>query len=207
MTGPAIQTSARRYFDYTAPGLHPYSIREIAHSLSRICRYTGHVGDCDDPQDDDLIYTVAQHSVLVSDLLRRAGMPGAVQMQGLMHDASEAYTNDINSPLKSLLPDYRAIERRVEVSLRASFGLPWELDPTVKIADRLAMDCERMTFMGNAKEHHPRGWWAVSPAAQPLDVVWGIAESKRQFLARYQALRACPGADSACETTEVATLC
>lgn len=185
MSGPCISTSRGLYFDYTEPEKHPHDIVEIAHALSRLCRYTGHVGDCYDPEDDDLIYTVAQHSVLVSELLEGTGQ----ELAGLLHDADEAFMNDMNSPLKSMLPEYKAIEHAVERPLLNHFGVPWPLDPRVKAADNFAMDCERLTFMRAAIRPHVRGWWPIDPAAKPLERVWGIGEAKRRFITRFYELR------------------
>jgi hypothetical protein len=63
-------------------------IQDIAHSLSHLCRWTGHT---------NMFYSVAQHSLLVSER-----MPGkaAEKLVGLLHDGAEAYTNDLASPLK-----------------------------------------------------------------------------------------------------------
>jgi hypothetical protein len=46
---------------------------------------------------------VARHSVFVAELLRAEGRDVETQLQGLFHDAAEAFTTDIPSPLKRLL--------------------------------------------------------------------------------------------------------
>src|ERR1700674_199080 len=61
-------------------------IEDIAHSLSLLCRFTGHVKQ---------FYSVGEHSVRVSYLC-----PPEYQLWGLLHDAGECYAGDVNRPLK-----------------------------------------------------------------------------------------------------------
>jgi uncharacterized protein len=128
-----ILTGSGNYFQFDKPELHPFSIEDIANSLSKICRFTGHTSH---------FYSVAQHSVYVSRLL-----PLHLRLQGLLHDASEAYVGDVSSPLKRLLPEYKTIEHRVERALNAHFSLPFPLDPLVKLADIDMLMAERHEFL------------------------------------------------------------
>lgn len=65
-------------------------IRSVAASLSKLPRFNGHCTDS---------YSVAQHSILVSQLCEEAYPPSA--MHGLLHDATEACgLGDIARPLK-----------------------------------------------------------------------------------------------------------
>ena len=47
-------------------------------------------------------YSVAEHSVRVSDLLEAWGCGRVIPLWGLLHDASEAYLVDLPSPLKTI---------------------------------------------------------------------------------------------------------
>lgn len=64
------------------------TIEEIAHSLSRQCRFMGYVDD---------FYSVAQHSVILFKWFRENNAPISIQQWALMHDACEAFIQDIPS--------------------------------------------------------------------------------------------------------------
>jgi hypothetical protein len=115
------------------------SIFDIAASLSRQCRFAGHLA----PGVEH--YSVAQHSILVARLC-----PSELALIGLLHDATEAYLQDIIRPLKHALgPIYQRLEEDWAMAIARAFGLPLrslsELPPVVKAADQLALQIERRT--------------------------------------------------------------
>lgn len=138
MSNHWIQTRSGIRFDLLEPTVDMVDILDIAHALSNICRYTGHVR---------FPYSVAQHSVLVSDQL-----PPELRLQGLLHDATEAYVGDVATPLKRLLPDYERIEARIWGVIAARFRLPVELDPRVKLADATLLQAERAVLLDKSPE-------------------------------------------------------
>ena len=69
-------------------------IEDIAHALAQINRFTGHAARP---------YSVAEHSLLVCDIVRAKGLNAHAQLLALLHDAHEAYCGDVASPTKSLL--------------------------------------------------------------------------------------------------------
>lgn len=146
---PTIQLSSGRYFDFTDP--QPLTIEEVAHALANLCRFTGH---------PERFYSVAQHSVLVAKLL-----PPRLQLQGLLHDAVEAVMGDMASPLKMLLPEYKALEHKVEAVILQGFGLPAKLDPLVKHADLVALRTEQRDLMRSS------GSWSALDGIEPDDMV------------------------------------
>jgi uncharacterized protein len=115
-------------FDLDAP---LFDIRDIAHALSQLARYNGHTSQ---------FYTVAAHSCLVCYLM--AAHVGGDPLEGLLHDGLEAYLSDVPSPFKHLLPDYKAIDNRLDMALRKSFGLPLTKTAHCKEADWLALFIE-----------------------------------------------------------------
>ena len=149
MMTPTILTSSGRYFNLLAPRSIDVSIGEIAHALSHICRFTGHTKQ---------FYSVAEHSYHASFLV-----PPEHAMAALLHDAAEAYIGDVASPLKALLPDYKAIEARVEAAVFGYFGLHPVLPPCVKTADLIMLATEQRDLMPDHSDD-----WAILKGITPL---------------------------------------
>lgn len=124
-----IQTLSGKKFDYVNATVDDIEIEDIATALSHICRFAGHV-----PK----FYSVAQHSVLCSQIV-----PAEFALEALMHDAAEAYCQDIPAPLKCLLPDYQRIETAVDIVIRQKYGLPETMSTPVKYADLIMLATER----------------------------------------------------------------
>lgn len=135
VSGPSIILSNGEYFDFLKPESCSFPLSVIAHALSNICRFGGHC-----PQ----YYSVAQHSVYVSQLV-----PEAYAFEGLMHDAVEAFVGDVCKPLKDLLPEYKKIEDNIEQALLQKYGLQLPLHPSVKEADIVMLATEQKQLFGN----------------------------------------------------------
>lgn len=117
-------------------------IKDIAHALALINRFNGHT-----------IWpvSVAIHSVNVARLC-----PPNWALQGLLHDASEAYLGDIPRPMKrlpSLFGSYCELEWEVQSRIYHRFGCPDIMQPEVKLADQEALEVEgRYAVRGWVKE-------------------------------------------------------
>jgi 5'-deoxynucleotidase YfbR-like HD superfamily hydrolase len=164
-----IQTFSGGRFDFLRPETSVFDIVDIAHSLSRICRFTGHTNQ---------FYSVAQHSVLVSE-----NVPADQALAGLMHDASEAFLGDVSSPLKALLPDYRAIEQSVVSEIAFRFGLPVAMSADVHAADRRLLYTEMRDLMPYPAEgpYHAQAL-PETIAPLPMEAAFDL------FMARFQQL-------------------
>lgn len=170
----SILIQSGEYFHILYPHLSKYTIEDIAHGLSNLCRFTGHVRS---------FYSVAQHSVLVSRLV-----PDHLAIQGLMHDAAEAFLGDVASPLKQLLPEYKVIEKRVEDDIADRFGLPRGMDPEVKRADLIALATEKRDLMPVSENWPvPAGYHSVQPDVMPIKP-WSPAFARFMFMRRYHEL-------------------
>lgn len=123
------------------------NIGDIAHALSLTCRYNGHCRK---------FYSVAQHSVLVHDIL-----PEHLKFQGLMHDATEAYVGDMVRPLKYSLPQFRQVEDVVWFAIAERFGIDPQMHPDVKAADNRVLMTEKRDLLKPSK--HPWGLEHVVP--------------------------------------------
>jgi len=169
---PSILTASGNLFHFVERSNNILEIEDIAHALSHICRFTGHTKE---------FYSVAQHSVLVSYIV-----DPDYALQGLLHDAAESVLGDVSSPLKQLLPDYKALERSIEKTIFEKFGLPETLHPSVKAADLRMLVTEQRDLMPKLDEA-----WASFSHIKPLDISIfpvGPIEAKQRFLDRYKQL-------------------
>jgi 5'-deoxynucleotidase YfbR-like HD superfamily hydrolase len=110
------------FFDVFEPKPELINIDDIAHALSKMCRYGGHCPE---------FYSVAQHSVICSNY---EGTPQE-QMEFLMHDASEAYLADVPRPIKHRLPEYMVVEDNLLRVIFEKFNLNFPLSKKVKFVD------------------------------------------------------------------------
>jgi len=161
---PWIECLSGNKFWFTTEDTDGICIEDIAGALSKMCRFTGHCRR---------FYSVAEHSVWVSDLL-----PKELQLAGLLHDASEAYLADIASPVKQLLPDYKIIEERVMRKIAKKFNLPEGFDklPEIKSADwaQLKTEAEYLLPSGGKDWYFPKGTGKGHPplGQSPNDAAW-----------------------------------
>jgi len=84
-----LPTCTGRRVNILNPRPEDIDIEDIAQALSHTCRFAGHV---------PAFYSVAQHSLLASELL-----DARTALWGLLHDAAEAYLHDLTRPLKRVL--------------------------------------------------------------------------------------------------------
>lgn len=147
--GMWMRTRSGGRFYPADPQPEDINILDLASGLSRECRYGGQMPGW---------YSVAEHSLLVAQAL-----PAHLKLQGLMHDAPEGLIRDMTRPNKVLLPDYQALEDKVWRVVATKFGLPYELDPLVKIADEAVLLAERMQLFPD-----DRSDWSIKGA--PADV-------------------------------------
>lgn len=136
---PFIITASGRRFHILRPRASEVCINDIAHSLSRQCRFTGHTAKH---------LSVAEHSLIVSKILPQDNQ--YLRLIGLLHDATEAYLGDVSSPLKQLLPDYKAIEAPVWDAIAERFLLPRKLSREIKEADFIALLTEASVLLPGA---------------------------------------------------------
>jgi hypothetical protein len=138
------------FTSYSGTPLDPLCVKasdikliDIAHHLSMIPRFGG---AC------PTFYSVASHSMYVAD-----AVPRGLAIEGLLHDAAEAYVGDLIKCIKVHCPDYSTIEARFEAAIRERFNLPAEQDPHVKReikrADIAALLAERRDIFLDRREY------------------------------------------------------
>lgn len=169
--GPAIMLHSGAWFDFCAPASSDFTIEDIAHGLANVCRYAG---QC------TRFYSVAEHSILVSDVAT------GFELEALLHDAAEAFIGDITRPLKQLLPEYKKIEASVQRAVLSRFGINGPIPPEVKHADLRVLAAEQRQIMPEGTDGWVRGR-KVEPA--PIAVRHlPPNEAKDTFLKRFEAL-------------------
>jgi 5'-deoxynucleotidase YfbR-like HD superfamily hydrolase len=124
-------------------------IGDIALGLARNTRWNGQTSGAH-------AWSVAQHSVVVVDLVRRLTAPRRdteLELAALLHDASEYVTHDLITPLKAVVGDvFKEVEDRLMVAVHVRFGLPSRLDverkALIKRADLIAGATEAVQLAG-----------------------------------------------------------
>lgn len=156
VVGATIITRSGRYFDFIDPQPDQITIDDIAWGLSNICRFNGQCLE---------FYSVAQHSVLVMDIV-----PKEHQKAALLHDAAEAYVGDMVGPLKQLVPEYKAIEKRIEAAIFAKFGITTPLDACIKHADLRMLRTEQRDLTSGRKD----SWNGLDQYEPMSDRMWPL---------------------------------
>jgi hypothetical protein len=170
--GAWMQTYTGQRFYPTAAEVDDVDPIDIAHALSLLCRYNGHV---------QRFYSVAEHCVHLS----RAVAPEHA-LWALLHDATEAYVGDMVRPLKVQIPAYVEVEDRLMTVIADRFDLcPKQMPDEVKDADTRILLDERDVLMPNV-----RYAWDIDDL-EPLGVViegWAPATAEARYLDRLHEL-------------------
>lgn len=111
----------------------------------------------------------------------------ALAFEGLLHDATEAYLNDISTPVKHSpdLAGYRAAEERVRLAVVERFGLPREESALVKWADKAVLVNEGRDLMPPSEGWEKRGKPIEGLTVVPLPPV----EARAEWISRFSLLR------------------
>ncbi|MFJ8826957.1 hypothetical protein ACIREE_34950 [Streptomyces sp. NPDC102467] len=140
--GRWLDTSSGRRVNLSRPSPESIALEDIAGALSRICRFGGHTSE---------FYSVAQHSVLVSEVVADMGRPD-LRLLALHHDSHEAYLGDMPTPLKRRLRDvgqytgYADLTETMDLAIGQALGVPMppsdENRKILKAADNVAFQAE-----------------------------------------------------------------
>jgi hypothetical protein len=178
--GPYLQTVSGRWVNPFDPDPEQLDAGDIARALGNQCRFGGH---------SRVFYSVAQHAVIVSQLVEERSGDTEDAFAGLMHDAAEAYLGDMPHPIKhrsALGATFRAAEAHLEQVIRKRFRIKADV-PEIKVVDRALLATERRAF--SAEEWH----WPELGGVEPLDLeltAWSPEEAVEAFARRYAELDA-----------------
>lgn len=133
---------------YTGRRVYPLDFRpedvhvsDIFHSLSMVARFGGHTTQ---------FYSVGEHSFLVANEVYRRTQDPVAGLQGLLHDAAEAYLGDTVRPLKRC-DEFKFIHGVEELILDVildTLHLPIEIHPEVWAVDQEILVIEGRQLMG-----------------------------------------------------------
>jgi hypothetical protein len=147
-----IHTFSGIAFDLLDPQPSMVHLEDIIHSLSLVNRFNGAAL---------FPYSVAQHSLHVASLL-----PAGLRLEGLLHDAAEAYIGDMVSPLKQVMPEYKQVEARINAVVAEVFGLAYPEPAAVKQADLAVLSAEREQVL--QPSYGP--WFKAFPQPAPIHI-------------------------------------
>lgn len=172
----------------TEPKPKDVRLEDIAYGLAYTYRYGGLVAPL----------TVAEHSYIVAQIISTLWPESGKMLHGLMHDACEAYTHDIQAPvrrfIKVQLPDGQLIswgdlERMINQTIARALDLEpyFYTAPEVRAADILALVIEQ-----NQCEAIKGQNWGLPPMPEELKGIelsfWSPETAMKMFLDCFEAL-------------------
>lgn len=183
MTGPKILTYTGQHLDPCNLNVNDIDILDIAHALSMANRFAGHTA---------VPINVAQHSVYVS---RLCTTPHD-RLQGLLHDASEAYLGDVTKWVKKTdgFAEYRRLEFDIQCRVYERFNCALDDTPAVQAADKLMLRFEGLQGFGYTKW---RQWSSYINYELVSEVEtdrigkwksWNWRQSEEAFLTRFRTI-------------------
>lgn len=194
-----IQTRRGISFELLKPSPVDVDIEDLAWSLGRICRFSGHTSK---------FYSVAEHSILVAQYALKLRHPspmerGVIFMAGLLHDAHEAYAGDLTSPMKVALScridgfkeAYKELVESIDEAIVTALVPPWKdrkqelrrdvLDhmqgSVIEGADLALLNTERAQLLGPP----PKPWVKLPPPAYVHIEGWSPEEASERWLAHW----------------------
>jgi uncharacterized protein len=178
-----------RRLDILDPSPLDVELSDIAHGLARVARWNGQT-------QGDYPFSVAQHSVLVSEIFRALN-PDAdarAELYALLHDAPEYVMGDIISPFKVVMGgNYKEVENRLLAAIYLRFSLgavpPAAIGRAIKKADKEAAYFEAVHLAGFEPEEARKFFGEPTVPAFDLEAFdrlirpWPTREAFERFVA------------------------
>lgn len=203
-----LETVSGKIIDIDNPVKDDFNIVDIAWGLSRIPRFAGHT-------ITKIPYSVAQHSLMVERIVEQALEDHSmawispdiniefldskskiiIRLQALIHDAMEAYTGDLPSPIKKhpfLYDGIKKIEDKLMQGICSSLSIPVPTESSykfIKYADDVSKAIEAHAFMVSRGKN-----WENMPEVSLLDLQNFEApivasEVYKMFIQKYDELK------------------
>lgn len=172
--GPTILLNSGHYFDLGNPEGSTFAPYDLILGMARECRFAG---QCE-PR-----YCVAEHSAHLASYVAKTEQDPMLAWAALWHDSPEGIIKDIPRPQKLLLPDYKALERRVEPAILSRLLVPCPLPDLIKRLDMAAQLCEKSQI-----EPHRTHWPRDRDPERLFDIVGAGEELAIKFFLRVALL-------------------
>lgn len=201
-----IRCISGRKIDLLEPSPLDVEFSDLSLSLSRICRWAGMT-------KSKYSYSVAQHSVLVADILEWTIESNQEKynkliiesrlskeqwmLAALCHDCSEGYLGgNLCGPAKDMFANdlYRKIEKRIQEAIHIAIGLPPILPniikKAIKEADKASSYAEAVLVAGFDKKEADEIFGGYIPLKEDTELpVLSSDAARKVFLERYEALK------------------
>lgn len=109
-----IVTYTGMSFDYGNITKDSINVKDIIPAITRQVRFMGHTKRA---------YGVGEHTLMCYLMAEKLGYTDRERLLVLIHDFTEAYLGDVNTDLKNLLPEYKKLEREVELAICEHLGV------------------------------------------------------------------------------------
>jgi 5'-deoxynucleotidase YfbR-like HD superfamily hydrolase len=179
-----------RRLDLLDPTPMDIEVEDIAHGLAFVARWNGQtIGD--------YAYSVAEHSLLVTDIFtaQNPSAPIKWQLAALLHDAPEYVIGDMISPVKAAVgPDYGVLDDSLMAAIHIRFGLPAQLPVAIKKqikkADKISAWLEAVQIAGFTAAEADKFFGKIDPnLANTLEIrLRPPVEVRNDFTARHANL-------------------
>ncbi len=179
-----------RRLDLLDPTPMDIEVEDIAHGLAFVARWNGQT-------KGDYAYSVAEHSLLVTDIFttQNPNAPVKWQLAALLHDAPEYVIGDMISPVKAAVgPSYGELDDRLTAAIHIRFGLPAQIPVTIKkqikAADKISAWLEAVQIAGFTAAEADRFFGKIdSNMAKTLQIrLRPPVDIRNDFTAKYREL-------------------
>ena len=155
-----VGTVSGEKVDLLNPNLGSINIVDIATGLAKVSRFSGQI---------DRPYSVAEHSICVAKTVYEKTEDPVIALQGLLHDASEAYMGDTPKPVKNLVqPLWGDIETAIMNAVYYKWDIPRQMNYAVREADARWCLTEKLQLQPNGPSWDNTPWATVEPYSDTL---------------------------------------
>lgn len=187
-----VQTFTGKLVDYLDPNPETICIEDIAKGLSQECRFMAQSSRHE---------SVAYHSILMCGL-----MPADLKLEGLLHDAEEAYIKDLSPHLvgaigRGMVNQYRFIKRKFQKVILTKFlcrdfnedyinekyDFIGTIEGFIKKMDNRVSITERNSLFKEPNKYPE--YWYNAESLPMLIAPQAIAETEKKFLEMFELYR------------------